>query len=274
MYNYKIIRTASYLEIYEYDTPIAHYGKKDLDLDYILEAKEKLYETVRLDNDGKTNDDKTDENYIDIKRLKKNRLNAKAELIRLIDTNFIENRTSFITLTTKENIIDRDEFGKQFKLFIHRMNYKFLGTKKRELKYIAVFERQKRGAYHVHMIMFDVGYFPHKDLLEVWRLGGVRINSIDSLDSLSNLGRYVGKYMEKGIGEELLENKHKKSYLASNNLIKPTVIKTFSEDRSIDEIYGYTDVSYESEYVIKRYKNDGKFVDNKVRYRKIILSED
>lgn len=75
----------------------------------------------------------------------KTRKQTKANLIQLIDTNYDE-KTSFLTLTVKENIKDRDKFSNMFVKFITRMNCNFLNTKKRKLKYLAVLERQKRGA--------------------------------------------------------------------------------------------------------------------------------
>jgi hypothetical protein len=70
------------------------------------------------------------------------------------------------------------------------------------ITYISVLERQKRGAWHAHILLFNFPYVPHKDLLRIWGHGAVRINKLDSLDDSSNAGRYVAKYMEKGIGQE------------------------------------------------------------------------
>lgn len=80
------------------------------------------------------------------------------------------------------------------------------------IKYIAVLERQK-GERGMHTFSFFVSFVPHKDLLAIWRLGAVRINKLDSLDDSSNAGRYVSKYMEKGIGQELLESLGKRHFI-------------------------------------------------------------
>ena len=74
--------------------------------------------------------------------------------MRIIDTNF-DSKTSFLTLSTKENIQDRNQFNLLFDKFIKRLNYKIYNSKKRLLKYIAVLEKQKRGAWHVHIMLFD-----------------------------------------------------------------------------------------------------------------------
>ena len=47
--------------------------------------------------------------------------------MRLVDTNF-DKRTSFLTLTTKENIQDRNQFNLLFDKFIKRLNYKIFNS--------------------------------------------------------------------------------------------------------------------------------------------------
>ena len=84
----------------------------------------------------------------------------------MVDVNF-NNQTSFLTLTTKENITDRSLFNNLFDKFVTRLNYHVLGTKKRLIKYIAVLEKQKRGAWHVHMMLFSFPYVPHGKLLKI-----------------------------------------------------------------------------------------------------------
>lgn len=73
--------------------------------------------------------------------------------------------------------------------------------------------------------MFNIGYLNHKELTKVWGQGFVRINKLDKLDDSSNEGRYVGKYMEKAIGQESLESKGKKTFYSSRNLKKLQVTK-------------------------------------------------
>lgn len=107
-----------------------------------------------------------------------------------------------------------------FDKFVTRLNYHVLGTKKRQIKYIAVLEKQKRGAWHIHMMLFSFPCVPHSKLLKIWKHGAVRINKIHEIDDSSNAGRYVSKYMEKGMAQELLESMGKKSYYSSRNLKK------------------------------------------------------
>ncbi|PIO78109.1 hypothetical protein ADO05_01912 [Streptococcus parauberis] len=189
-YNRKIIRTSSYLEIWEYETQIFSGDNTEINEEYISLKEKKKRRTF----DELTSDEQDER----LKRISKTRKNTKWKLQRLIDTNF-DNKTSFLTLTTKENIQKRSDFNLLFDKFIKRLNYYIYHSKKRLLKYITVLERQKRGAWHAHILLFTFPFIPHKELLRIWGLGAVRINKLDSLDDSSNAGRYVAKYMEKGI---------------------------------------------------------------------------
>lgn len=249
-YNLKIIRTSSYVEMWEYKHEIAS--------DYSLPKKEteKKNETIIFE-------ESTEEEQLNrLKRMAKTRQNAKWNLLRLIDTNF-DDKTSFLTLTTKENITNRTEFNKLFDKFITRLNYNIFGLKKRIIKYIAVLERQSRGAWHAHILLFDFPYVPHHKLLKIWKHGAVRINKVD-VDSKDNRGRYVVKYFEKGIGQELLDSMGKKSFYASRTIKKLDVIKIKGD---ADNIFKDQKVIVENEFNAKYYK-DGELKDNKVIYKK------
>ena len=187
-YNRKIIRTGSYIEVYEYEYPIIS------DFKINKKVNKRKYDELTLE-----------EKELKLKRLARTRQQAKWNLLRLIDTNFDE-KTSFLTLTTKENIIDRNEFNSMFDKFIARLNYNVYGVKKRLIKYVAVLEKQKRGAWHTHILLFSFPFIPHSKLFDLWGHGSVRINKVHELDDISNAGRYVVKYMEKGIGQELIDS--------------------------------------------------------------------
>lgn len=256
LYNKKIVRTSSYIEIWEYEKPIFLTGKS------VLDTKDKTREkTVRRTFDELTKEEQEKR----FKRMKKTRLEAKWNLLRLVDCNYDDN-TSFLTLTTKDNICDRNNFKDLLKAFVKRFNYHILKTKKSKLKYIAVLEKQKRGAWHAHILLFNVPYIPHKQLLTLWGHGAVRINKVD-VDSKENRGRYVTKYFEKGIGQELLENFGKQAYLSSRNLKKPSEDKFYTyEELDYDN---YT-ILHETEYSSKVYVNS-KYFENNVRYKKLKL---
>ncbi len=254
-YNRKIIQTSSYIEVYEYEKVI-------FTQDENIETTEPKKERKKKRNFDELS---TEEQNERLERISKTRKNSRWEVMRLVDTNF-DKRTSFLTLTTKENIQDRNQFNLLFDKFIKRLNYKIFNSKKRLLKYLAVLEKQKRGAWHVHIMLFDFPFIPQHDLVKVWKIGGVWINKID-VDSKSSRGRYVSKYFEKGIGQELLESYGKKSFYSSRNLKKPEVLK-FVTFEDTENIIKHNEVLYETEYSGKIFKN-GELLENRIKYKKI-----
>lgn len=76
----------------------------------------------------------------------------------------------------------------EFNKFIKRLNFYLYSTKKQQLKYLAVWEKQKRGAIHYHIIFFDLPFIKHKALQDIWGYGFIKINKID-VDSKENRGR-------------------------------------------------------------------------------------
>lgn len=104
--------------------------------------------------------------------------NQRWKLSRLIDVNF-DDKTSFMTITFKENVTNIEYANAEFKKFIKRLNYKLFKTKKAELKYIAVWELQKRGAIHYHIIFFSLPYIAHTELRKLWTLGSINIKKIN-----------------------------------------------------------------------------------------------
>lgn len=119
------------------------------------------------------------------------------EIARLVDENFDHN-TKFLTLTFKENMQNIDATNDEFKKFIKRLNYQLFKTKKSRIKYLATWEKQKRGAIHYHIILFSFPYVPHERLMDIWGHGLIWINKID-VDAAENRGRYVSKYFDKDL---------------------------------------------------------------------------
>lgn len=118
-YNRKIIQTNSYLEIYEYEKSILSQGKDRLE---DTEIKEKRNPKRKFDELTQEEQDER------LKRISKTRKNSRFEVMRIIDTNF-DSKTSFLTLSTKENIQDRNQFNLLFDKFIKRLNYKIYNPK-------------------------------------------------------------------------------------------------------------------------------------------------
>lgn len=235
-YNQKIIETPTYIEIWEYDQPI--FLKKEQTirnerLEWLNEKKnKKLFE--QLSAQGQ---------YDSLKRKQKHYKNMRFDIARLIDTNY-DGQTKFLTLTFKENIQEIHYTNSEFKKFIKRLNYQLYKTKKSQIKYLATWEKQKRGAIHYHIILFHFPFIPQKRLVDIWGHGNIWINKID-VDNIENKGRYVSKYFDKDL--DLKEHK-KKAFFKSQNLKLPKEKK-----RMASAPYDTANqvVLYEKEYIRK-----------------------
>lgn len=200
----------------------------------------------------KGNGSLSDENYA---RTMRNRATA---IRQIINTNFT-NKSKFLTLTfrptDKFDVKDIKQCNHEFKKFIKRLNY----NTNKKARYVAVIEFQDkngRGAIHYHMII-DIPYVPFKKLKEIWGLGSIRINKIDSCD---NVGAYVVKYMTKDINDERL--KGIKAYNMSLNLGKPIVYKSWENQSLTKEMFEMLQENKKSLVYEKSYSNDktGKIV--------------
>ncbi len=262
-YNKKIIETATTFEIYEYEKPVFFQRKKECEKD-IQQNKNNLFD----DELEKEKLKEKSNNYQAIQKLQKYYENTRWEVARIVDTNFDDN-TKFITLTFKENIQDIKYSNNEFHKFIKRLNYKLYKTKKANLKYLAVWETQKRGAIHYHIIFFDLPYIKNKELREIWKHGFVKINKID-VDSKENRGRYVSKYFSKDVNSK---NYKEKSFFKSQNLKIP---KITYERNYIDYDFSEESVVFTKEYSRQSpvfntndFDNYMTFKESKVKYTKI-----
>lgn len=161
----------------------------------------------------------------------------------------------FITLTYAENMTCMEKADDDFKKFIMRLKYQY---KIGKMKYLAVRERQKRGAIHFHMLCdWDVEIGGESEIRElerhlgqkVWGHGFVDVKPIGHVD---NVGAYLIKYMTKNLAIELYEGK--KLYLCSRGLDRPktyggeeaeAIIKFYNLDHKKEVFTNH----YESEYL-------------------------
>lgn len=208
-YNQKIIETPTYLEIWEYELPIV--SKRNSTNDPSKVKPDWLKNTRQLFDDLTAQ-----EQYDSLKRKQKHYKNQRFVVARLIDTNF-DDQTKFLTLTFKRNIKDITYTNNEFKKFMKRLNYHLFHTKRSQIKYLATWEKQKRGAIHYHIILFNFLYLSHAELTRIWGQGHIKINRVD-VDSVENRGRYLSKYFDKEL--ELKEHK-KKAFFKSQNLKHP-----------------------------------------------------
>ncbi|MCK1998140.1 Rep protein [Psychrobacillus psychrodurans] len=248
-YNTKVIKS-SITEVYEYAEPIAY--------DYKNTSSENIN---RISFQDATPEMKKER----IERMQKRYLNERWTICRLIDVNF-DNSTSFLTLTFKENVQDIEDSNYEFMKFIKRLNYKIYKTKKAILKYLAVWEQQKRGAIHYHVMLFSVPKIPYKELTELWGFGSVNIQKVDA-DSKENRGRYLSKYFAKNLDDPqfLIKFMGKKRFFTSKNLIKPNITVKYLE-KKIE--FNESQILFQKEYFGKKKVGDEWFT-YPIRYTKL-----
>lgn len=178
--------------------------------------------------------------------------------------------TKFLTLTFQDNIKDITKANQEFTKFLKRLSYHAYGTRKNVIKYIAVPELQKRGAWHFHIVLFNVKYIRWEELMEIWGHGGVYINALKTGMDGTEIAKYITKYITKALKmktkEENLNNYetykkygmiNKKRYYRSRGLYKPFKRKvdlTSEEINFIKEILIENNIEEETYY--KEYENE------------------
>jgi len=123
----------------------------------------------------------------------------------------------FFTLTFAENENDEAEANRKFTLGMERFNYAWRQIIQGGLKYVAVPERQDRGALHYHIILFNVPFIPmlKEQLLQIWGVGFTNYRKVSN----NKVARYLTKYMGKDMGAD--RNLNGKRYFTSRGLLKP-----------------------------------------------------
>ena len=209
---------------------------------------------------------------------------ARKNLIHTINCN-VTRYSKFITLTFAKTTLDRNEAFKMFNQF--RKNWlRNFGSK---IAYCMVTERQhdrglkenNKGSWHFHLVVFTDKYI-RRDLLDkCWPYGW---NKIKRVDKVSNLGRYLGKYLTKDMldKDKTDISLNKKAVTRSYGLKQPTILydtEIFVADKHltyqakyhlyIEEIYKYsfTTTDYNISQVTKKHKKqyiekDIRFIDN------------
>jgi len=252
-YNAKVIETPTTKEIWIYDEPIIYRAKRD-----------------ESDTGEPAPGISAQKQAESLKRKQKHYEQMRWVIARLVDCNFDDN-TKFITLTFKRNIANIEYTNAEFKNFIKRLNYHIYNRKKHTIKYIATWEKQKRGAIHYHVVFFGFPYVRKSQLERLWGHGFAHINQID-VDSRENRGRYLSKYFAKDL--ELKEHK-KKAFFTSQNLKKPLITKLVMDGDTIQAL-AKEKIIFQKEYQRRTYisevfrrDDEAVFQDTRVRYLKI-----
>jgi len=134
--------------------------------------------------------------------------------------------SKFITLTTKDTVLDRSQFLKLFDLF--RRAYKTKYGK--NLPYLGKIERQKKrglkegneGSWHIHLCCFFETTIQYQAFQDLWTFGFTNIEKVRSGD----VGRYFMKYLTK---DDLDIKKNKKVLFKSTGLKEPSTFETMTQ---------------------------------------------
>lgn len=210
-YDVKVAYCGNVIEVYSYKENILEGYKNKIE-------KQKREQTmdVKLENYNRS-----------IKR-------TKETIRQLANTNFVKGRSSFLTLTFKENITDYDVAFNYWNLFKKKVERAY----KLKLQYLGVVEFQERGAIHFHIILFNVPYMEHSKLYDLWTKtcpGGVYIEKIKDNDC-DNVGAYITKYISKDF-KDFFDNdyKSKKRYFKSRGLKEPYIRKFSTKELPRDK---------------------------------------
>ena len=140
---------------------------------------------------------------------------SRTMIKRLVNSN--TQWTKFFTLTFQENIIDVAQANYLFNQFTKRLKYQFP-----DFSYLAVPERQQRGAIHYHLIC-NLPYVDFDDLREnIWGHGRIEVADIRSV---KKIGAYISKYLTKSSSDF-----SKKSFFCSQKIKRPIEIIGFQAD--------------------------------------------
>ena len=141
--------------------------------------------------------------------------------------------TVLLTLTYRENMLDRERMARDFDVFVKRVRRVIPS-----FEYVCVFERQKRGAWHAHIAVPRIlSHYMAKgqlvrsyDLLRsMWRgvvgtdNGNVDVSRNKRVNrSAAKLAAYLSKYIGKTFDQA---EKHVNAYSASGRALLPPVVQ-------------------------------------------------
>lgn len=252
--NRKVVKSGSLLEIYQFGRDI-NLGRR---IRHIKTEEEKALQG-----------NKPKSSYEEI--IKASARRAKRMIKRLIMANcfswFKDNGKPYLpitlTLTFADNIADLKQANYEFTKFIRRLNYETNAIegkdlKQSNLKYLAVFELQERGAIHYHMIFFNLPYMEdvYQKMYKIWGQGRIMVGGKDknfkkvkNQKQLNKIVSYFVKYIQKSVYENYFPGKRTKKYITSKGLLKP-------QENSFVEVVSLVESKLPSESLV--YKWDGE----------------
>lgn len=163
-------------------------------------------------------------------------------LRRLISANFNGGSSElWVTLTYAENVTDTSVVYQDFKNFMKKLRRKY--AKNRSLEYINVLEPQRRGAWHMHLLIkTDDGSHlrvENDDMRRLWGKGFVKVKRLKDTD---NVSAYLMAYLtdielkEGETGSEHVKVKEGKRYEKGGRLhMYPSGMNFYRCSRGIEQ---------------------------------------
>lgn len=172
----------------------------------------------------------------DNKKLIQNIVRSKNMLRRLIDCNFNSNH-QFITFTYHRNETDIATVHRDRKMLLRKLGTQAKRRRKNRVpfRYIGVYEKQRRGAYHLHIIVNR--NFSATELESVWKKGFIKKNKIRKI---KHVGAYIAKYLTKESQNTLGSH----AYFRSRGLIQPRIYRTFYPPPILTKVPAYRKDKY------------------------------
>ena len=231
LYNLKVVKSGKRLEVFKYSLPI----------------REGIESNNKEGRRGKRELTEEEKKFNKERKRKETLFNARNNIIRLIASN--SDLQTFITLTYQENMQDIKLSKKHLNLFFKKLqrDYKYL-------KYLYVFELQKRGAIHYHILLnlnaldnkFNIKTANTKEKkpkeqrelennfkARYWQFGFIDIRNLHQ-EGNSNIAKYVSCYLVEDLFN--FDMQGNKVYGFSRNLDKPITEKLETKDQLEDLI--------------------------------------
>jgi hypothetical protein len=205
------------------------HGQKEV----LISRSDRWAETPEWAYASKTQKEKDESNSERSARRAKSEIRRKCKYLAL---------DSMITLTYKVNMLDEDTCKKHLHSFIERLKKVVNG-----FAYIAAFERQTRGAWHIHIACHRIqSHFMQSgvrvksfDLLRsIWRsvvgeFGGnadLQNRKKRSRKSIAQLAAYISKYVSKSFDAVGVDRLWKKRYTSSRGCVPAAVVTCYRRE--------------------------------------------
>lgn len=129
------------------------------------------------------------------------------------------------------DLTDLSNCNKLFKKFIQKMRYRYDG-----FKYVAVMAHQNCGHWHYH-VLCNVPYVTIDEFEKIWTYGEFELKKPKGTEELYKFQNYMIKNMNEQSWESL---RGEKGYLASNNLKRNIIARSWATDTGEIELHEQT----------------------------------